>query len=302
MSAPDFTPPRQRGLIVHGIFFTLLLVVSGISFAYASREDVGPLFTLFLLIAIGAFVPLPILAYHLYALQRAYYRLDRDMLTISWGLRLEELPLNEIEWVRTASDLVAPLDFPRLRLPGAILGTRRHPDLGLVEFLASEPHGLLLVATARRTFAISPADPSGFMHDFQRSVELGSLEHARGRSVYPSFVVARAWESVPARFLWLGGALLNLGMLIWVSILIPTHASTRLGFNPAGIPLDPVPSASLMLLPLISITFLVVNWLVGLYYYRRPEQSILAFLLWASGMLTALLFLVAVGLSISSLE
>ncbi len=297
MSAQEFLPPRQRGLAVHAGLMVILLTLSVFSFVSATRQEVGLAFTLALLAGLISFAPLPLLAYRLYALQRAHYRLDRDTLTLSWGLRLEQLPLNEIEWVRPASGLTTPLVLPPLSLPGAILGTRHHPDLGPVEFLASERRGLLLVATARRVFAISPARPDAFVRDFQRAIELGSLEHSKSRSLYPAFILARAWESPPARVLWLSGFLLNLGLLAWVSLLIPSRQQVHLGFASDGTPLPPVPSTQIILLPVFSLAFFLIGWLAGLFYYRRPEQRILSFIVWTSSVLSSLIFIVAVWMN-----
>ncbi|MGQ9833843.1 MAG: PH domain-containing protein [Candidatus Villigracilaceae bacterium] len=300
MSAQDYQPLRQRGLIVHTGLLALLLAVSVFSFASATHQQVGLKFTLYLLAALAAFIPLPLLAYRLYALQRAYYRLDRDALTLSWGLRLEQLPLDEIEWVRPASDLTTPLLPPPFSLPGAVLGLRHHPDLGTVEFLASERRGLLLVATARRVFAISPLNPAGFARDFQRMVELGSLEHAKGRSLYPTFILSRAWESPWTRFLWLSGFLLNLGLLAWVSLLIPSLKQVHLGFTPGGSPLPAIPAVQLIFLPVFSLGLFALGWLAGLFYYRRPEHRVLSMITWTSSTLSSLIFILAVWINLST--
>jgi hypothetical protein len=300
MSAQDFLPPLQRGIAIHVGLIVLLLAASVFSFVSATRQEVGLAFTLLLLAGLSAFVPLPFLVYRLYALRRAGYRLDRDTLTLSWGLRLEQLPLNEIEWVRPASSLTTPLSLPPFSLPGAILGTRRHPDLGPVEFLASEKRGLLLVATARRVFAISPAQPDRFVRDFQRAIELGSLEHSKSRSLYPAFILTRAWESPLVRALWLSGFLLNLGLLAWVSLLIPSLQQVHLGFASDGTPLPPVLPAQIILLPVFSLALFLLGWLAGLFYYRRPEQHPLAFIVWTSSVLSSLTFIVAVWINTST--
>ena len=39
--------------------------------------------------------------------------------------------LGDIEWVRSAKDLMQPIALPTIRLPGAIIGFRRHPDVGV---------------------------------------------------------------------------------------------------------------------------------------------------------------------------
>jgi hypothetical protein len=52
-------------------------------------------------------VPVPFLGYRAYALLRADYYIDRDSLAMLWGLRVEDIPLTDIEWVRPASDVAA---------------------------------------------------------------------------------------------------------------------------------------------------------------------------------------------------
>jgi len=152
----------------------------------------------------------------------------------------------------------------------------------------------LLVATARQIFAISPGNPAAFAAAFQKTVEMGSLQPAQGRSQYPSFVIVRAWDSSLVRFMWLAGIFLNIGLLVWVSTLIPTVRQVPLGFAPNGLPLEPVATAQLILLPFLSAIIFIVSWLAGLFFYRKPEQQVLALSVWAASALTALLFLVAV--------
>ena len=134
-----FPPAKRFGLIVHGIMILVLAGVSAWGFLNLTRTQVGPMFVNYLLTGSLAFAPIPFLAYRAYALLRADYYIDRDSLAMLWGLRVEDIPLTDVEWVRPASDLTHPLSLPRFRLPGAILGTRRHPDLGVVEFLSKEP-------------------------------------------------------------------------------------------------------------------------------------------------------------------
>jgi hypothetical protein len=254
----------------------------------------GPQFVLYLLTALLAFVPIPFFGYRAYALLRADYYIDRDSLAMLWGLRIEDIPLTDIEWVRPASDLTHPLLLPRFRLPGAVLGTRRHPDLGLVEFIASNSRNLILIATSKRVFAISPQNAAGLVQTFARATEMGSLMPTEAKSVYPSFLITQAWENPLARFLWMGGILLNLGLIAWVGTLIPSLSQIPLGFNPFGLPNEAGPSTQLILLPLISTLLFIVGITAGLYFYRWERQRPLAFVLWISSTLCALLFLIAV--------
>jgi hypothetical protein len=289
MNSRHFPPPKRRGLIVHGIILLALSIASFTAFFFLSRAEAGPGFVIWLLAALLAFAPIPFWGYRAYALLRAEYILDRNGLAIHWGLRLEDIPLNDIEWIRPARDLTHPLKLPPLSLPGSIVGIRRHPELGIVEFLASESKKILLAATAKRVFAISPDDPAALTQAFARAAELGSLTPVEPKSIYPSFVIAQAWENGLVRFLWLSGLFLNIGLSAWVSVIIPAVSRVALGFPP-----EAVPSTQLIILPLISLLLFIGGWLAGLYFYRWEKERVLAFVVWISGALASLLFLAAV--------
>lgn len=290
----EFPPPRQRGLIVHLVAILLLGAISLTMFWFVFRTPVGLLFTVEILVALATFIPLPVLAYRAYALTRGNYFLNRDNLRLVWGLRVEDIPLADVEWVRPVGALPVPVTLPWLRLPGGLLGVTRHPDIGKIEFLASESETLLLVATARRVFAISPVDAAAFVAAFQRAIEMGSLTRAEAHSQYPSFIVVVAWESILVRYLWLAGGLLNVGLLLWVTVVAPGIVQIPLGFTPGGMPQETVPGAQLILLPLLSVLSFVVGWFTGLFFYRRPDQQILALAVWTSNVLSSILFLLAV--------
>ena len=289
-----FPPAKQLGLLLHAILILVLAGVSVWGFANLTDAQVGPMFVTYLVVGVLAFAPIPFLGYRAYALFKADYYIDRDSLAILWGLRVEDIPLTDIEWVRPATDLTNPLFLPRLRLPGAVLGTRRHPDLGAVEFIASSAKNLILIATSKHVFAISPRDAAALVRTFARATELGSLSPTEAKSVYPSFVITQAWESPIARFLWMTGFLLNLGLVGWVGFLIPSLPQVPFGFDAFGIPNETVPSVRLILLPLLSGLLFITGLLAGLYLYRWDRERPLAFIIWLSSTLSALLFLLAV--------
>ncbi len=290
----QFPPERQRGLVIHIIVILVLGAISLTMFWFVFQTPVGLLFTLDILVALLTFIPLPILAYRAYALTRGNYTLDRDNLRLVWGLRVEEIPVADVEWVRPAQALTTPIILPWMRLPGSILGSTLHPDVGIIEFLASGTETLLLVATARRVYAISPADPAGFIAAFQRAIEMGSLSRVEAHSQYPSFVVGAAWENMLVRYMWLAGAFLNVGLLAWVTVLAPGIQRIPLGFTPAGAPQQAMPGTQLILLPVLSALLFIVGWLGGLFFYRRPDQRVLALSVWASSVICAFFFLLAV--------
>ena len=294
MNIGHFPPPKRNGLIVHGIIILVLAVIAIIAFINLTRVDVGPAFLISLLIALFSFTPIPFLAYRAYSLRQADYYLDRDSLAINWGLRVEDIPLSDIEFIRSVDDLTHPLTLPALPIPGGLLGTRRHPDLGAVEFLASDAKKLLIVATAKRVFIISPENPSGLAQTFARATELGRITPAEAKSIYPSFVVTQAWESGLARYLWLSGLFLNIGLFVWASLIIPSTPYVSLGPQFSGSTLETVPSSQLIIFPLAGLLLSVVGWIAGLYFYRWEKERVLAFIVWGSSTFTSLLFLLAV--------
>lgn len=294
MNIGHYPPPKRRGMIVHSILLLVLALIAIIGFFNLSSAEVGPSFLIWLLVALFSFAPIPFFAYRAYSLWRADYHIDRDSLAISWGLRVEDIPLSDIEWMRSADDLIDPLALPALPFPGGLLGIRRHPELGIVEFLASDAKKLLLIATAKRVFVISPENPSGLSQTFARATEMGSLQPVEAKSVYPSFVVTQAWENGIARYLWLTALFLNIGLFIWASLIIPSTPRVALGQQFPGGALNTVPSSQLLIFPVASLLLAVIGWIAGLYFYRWERERILAFIVWGSSTLTSLLFLLAV--------
>ena len=156
------------------------------------------------------------------------------------------------------------------------------------------------MATSKRVYAISPTNAARFAQTFARTIEMGSLLPAEPKSVYPSFIFSHAWENPLARFLWLAGLFLNIGLVVWVVLTIPTLNQVSLGFAPSGAALTPSPASQLILLPIISSFLFLVGLFSGLYFYRLETHRILALILWASSALSALLFLLAVLFIIST--
>ena len=299
MNTGLFSPSKRNGLLFHGSLLVALAVISIWGFVNLSHTTMGEDFVTYLLVGLIAFAPIPWIGYRAYALLRAEYVLNRDGLELRWGLRDEAIPLSDIEWVRPVNDLTHRLRLPSMSVPGAILGLRRHPDLGVVEFIASDRKNLLLVATAKRVFAISPAKPLDFTQTFARAIELGSITPAEPKSLYPSFILAEAWENGLIRYLWLASLFLNLGLFVWVSLIIPSFSSVGLGFNADGT-VNAVPSLQLIILPLTSTFLTLTGFLTGLYYFRWEKTQMISFVLWASSALSSLLFLIAVLFIIST--
>lgn len=289
-----FLPPRQNGLLINiGIIFVLTLAVIWL-FILAVDAPLGLPFLLYLLGALTLAVPLPILAFRLYGLLRSGYEIERNGIRLQWGFRAEDIPITSILWVRLAEDLITPLEFPRLRWPGALVGETTHPELGAVEFMASEVEGLVLIGTQGKTYVISPEAPQKFTRTFQTQLEMGSLAAFPAYSAYPRFLLLDIWRLPVARAFLIVSVVLSLALFLWVALLVPNLSTVSLGFSLTKTPLPPVASSQLFLLPVANLLLQVAGNLLAMYYYRQDENHPLMYVLWISGTLTVILFLVAI--------
>ena len=295
-----FHPYRRMGLAFHILAIVLMLMIGIWGLWQAANADIGPVFVLYMVPIILALIILPILAYRFYALYGAYYRLERDGIYLRWGLRIEQLPMDVIDWVHPADDLEPPVPLPLLRWPGAVLGNRKMPGKGRVEFVASTTRDMLIIATPRIAYGISPADRFGLLQAYQQLIELGSTAPLPPKSVYPSFLLARVWSSRWARVLILAGIIINLLLLAFVLFSVPALGQVYLGFRPGGAPADLVPAIRLLLLPVLSFSFYFVDLFLGFFFYRNDSSHDYAYLLWMFGVISPVLFTVGVYLILQS--
>jgi len=283
----EFHPPRRQGILFQSIFILILLGAGGYFFILATQDITGLDFLLHIMIALVIFAPLPILIYRLYALGNAVYGLQRDGLRIRWGLRREDIPLREIEWIRPAVEMGFRLPLPWLRWPGALLGQRRVDELGVVEFMAADVRHMLLVATPEKVFAISPEKMKSFLATYQQINELGSLTPLEAQSEYPTVLIGRVWEDPIARWLLIASFGVGLVLLITVSIAVP--GLETIAWTGAG---DAAPAERLFLLPILEGMIWLFNLFVGVFLYRRGNDlRIAAYLIWGSAGLTGILLL-----------
>ena len=289
-----FRPDRRMGYIFHIAGILLFTLASLFGLWQASQASIGLMFMLYLLPALASVIIVPILVYRVYALQSAVYILQREGIRVRWGLRSEDIPMDDVLWVHPAAELSAPLPLPALRWPGAVLGKRHLAGGGEVEFLAGNFHDMLYIATPGGGMVISPVAPDRFLETFQRFTEMGSLTPLPARSVYPAFLLARVWSAKLARGLLLTCVLLGLALLVWVSLSIQGRSQLHLGFRPDGSPGDLVPAVRLMLLPILNSFFFLVALFLGMLFFRRDDSRPLAYILWLGSALTNLLFLMAV--------
>ncbi len=289
-----FEPERKNGVIFHAAALIGILAAGSFILWLAFAKAQGGLFVLLMILLLLVFISLPFVGYRAFALLNASYSLERDGLRLKWGLRLEDIPVNTVEWVRLANESGFHLLLPPFTWQGAILGHRNIKDLGEVEFIASDANKLVLIATHSKVLAISPQDPKGFVSSFQRILELGSLSPIASRSTRPAAFLRQVWQDRVAKILLPTNFLLTLLLAILTGFLIATHERLPLGFSPDGLPIEAVPSEQILLLPVMAALVLTTNVVMGLFFFRKEEARITSYLLWLGGIISPALLLLAV--------
>jgi len=265
------------------------LAAGGYFFFRAVQDQAGLDFLLHMVIALVLWAPLPLILYRLYSLISSSYTLRRDGLRIHWGLRREDVPLNDIEWIRPANELGFRLPLPWLRWPGAFLGSRKVPELGLVEYLSADVAHMLLVATPDKVFAVSPQDTGAFMMLFRQINEMGSLTPLEAQSVYPTLLIGHVWEDRRARLLVIIGFLVGL-----VLLAVDAIAVTRLDVVPWIGAEASAPAERLLLLPVLDGLIWLGDLVLGaLLFPRGGDMPMAAYILWGTSAVTGLLLLIS---------
>ncbi|PWH16566.1 MAG: hypothetical protein DDG59_09370 [Anaerolineae bacterium] len=307
-----FAPPRRQGLLFQAALAVIFGSASILSLIWMFRTPIGLEFIFYLVAACVAAVFVSWAVYRWFALRGAVYLLERNGLRIRWGLRVEEIPMSSVRWVRSEADvrrqLGRRLPLPLAALPGAILGTRQLADGTKLDYLASDFSKMVLVATDERVFILSPAKLDDFIYLAQRLLEFGAISPWQRRSQNPIFFLGEVWRNRAARLLLGLGLIGSLALLTWVSLMVPNLDEVYLGYAAE----EPAPPAFLLLLPLANSFFYVLDALGGLYFYRRslpplaapedqasPASSPLgkwyAYLLWGCSLLTTFFFYFAIS-------
>lgn len=295
-----FLPNRTRGIVIHVILILILLSGCGFLVWQAFQQSGGILLVVDLLGALTLFALLPVVGYRGYALINGIYSLKRDGLRIRWGLRAEDIPLSEVTWVRPATDLEVPLKMPAFSITGALLGYVDHPDLGQLEFIASDSRDLVIIATLDRHFVVSPENKDEFVQRFQRALEMGTLNPMEAYSAIPAAFLRQVVLDKYGRALIPAGLGLTLSLLVIVGLSISSRLTVSLGYDANGMLLPPVAANQLLLLPVLGILLYIVSTVAGIYFYRRAESRPVAWLVWTGGLITPIILIMAAGILVGA--
>lgn len=297
MLASAATTWRPRGSAAGplGLAAVALLGLGALaSLIFAIRQPVG--FGMFLgllvgLICGGLGLMLLVFTYGYYALR---YRLDRPGLVIRWLGREEVVPFSKVDGIFAGQRLGQAMRVRGLNWPGYHVGIGRTRAMGLVRYYTttSDLNEIALIVTPSATYAISPADASGFRRELIRWVEqseddLPIREEKRDAGPLTSVL----------RDLWLPALVVASLALLVVSLgyvwvrweAIPE--TIALTFAADGTPVQFGPREDIFRIPGIGAAILIANVGLGLALYARERAA--ARLLWATSVVVQMLVLVA---------
>ena len=249
-----------------------------------------------LLIILGILFLLPIFYFILLLFQitRSKYLIDREGLTIIWGLQKMVIPLNEIEWIRPYDQMGYSIPLPALAKLGIFSGRLFTPELGEVLFFATRQQDAYLIGTKQEMVFISPANPGAFQKGLQEAIYLGSITPPQRKSI--SFdspmknIRANLGLYVPLSI----GLLLTLILFILYGFLSSQRESIQIGttrFEPAS---------NLLLIPILSAVFNLLDIIISPVIYKKEALKPYAILLSYSGFFLSAFLILSILISLLS--
>ncbi|MBN1886873.1 MAG: DUF1648 domain-containing protein [Thermoflexales bacterium] len=278
------------GIVAWLVIFDLLLIWIVVQL---------PVTFLTFVIGLVVLLSLPIFAflvYYLLGLRGSSYALDRNVLTINWGMTQHTIPMAAIERLVPGTEIASKFRFLGGYWPGLWVGRGQVAGLGLAHFYATTVvwNELLFALTPGRAFVISPAERTRFVEAFAQRKAMGPTQEVKYAYRHPELFDWPLWRDKLGLSL-VGSAALALlllfGFLAWRFPDLP--GTLPLHYDLAG-QADRMGERVLIFnLPVIGLLALVANSGLGGVLYRRKEQFA-AYLLWTGALLVQVVLWVTV--------
>ena len=277
----EWLTDKRTGTQTGLLFIVGLVMLDILCLVAMTTQPIGPLTFILSLIVLGSVPLLALIGYQLYSLARSGYDIDRNAVTIQWGLIKQIVPVESIQRIMLGAEVEGGVKYFRgWRWPGLMQGQGELPEADLTVFYASTalPQQLILV-TPSISYAISPADTAGFIESIKARYELGPTQAIEQTTVHPAFFDWPVWSDRVAHYLLITGATMCLLLFGLVSLRFP-HLPTQIAlhYNVLGLPDRTGPALQAFILPLIGLVALGANTLLGGAFYRREQVA--SYLLW----------------------
>ncbi len=281
---------KRQGMIV-GVALTIAIVLVdiGLISLVAMRRTVNlGTFTIGLAVLLSLGL-LGLIIYWLVGLSRSLYLLDRNALIIQWGPSEQTIPTTQIERVLPGEEITGRIRFYGGFWPGHCVGYGDVPGAGPTLFYGTDlPRHLIYIVTPALTYAISPANRTGFLDALKQRLEMGPTQAVEQSSKRPSILDWAIWhDRIGLAFL----AVSIIALLALVALLCFRFPALpqmiALHFDAAGNPDRFGPRGQVFMTPLIGLLTLALNGTLGWLAYRR--ERMLSYLLWGGVVLVQVL-------------
>lgn len=266
----------------YGVLVCLgLLAADGLLITMAARRPVSGLSFVLLVLVLLSIPAIVFLAYRSWGCFSLEYRVDRDGVTMVWGPLRQAVPMSQIERIVRGVSCQRTRRWP---WPGPYAASRTVGGEKPLLCYATRPptEQLLLVADAAE-YAISPADPDGFLSALQQRHLLGPARTLPTQPRLSGLWQWRFWNDRLAQALLLAGLILCLAVFGILAFRFPAlPEQVALHFSALDQPDRLGPREGLFILPLIGLLSYAVNAVWGGVVYRR--QRLAALILWGGAL------------------
>ncbi len=265
---------------------------------FGGSHEVGTSMLLMCVVAVilaGAGSMLFVLAF---AYRRLAYSLTDTALCIEWLGRIDVVPYHSIQGIYTGQRLQGHATPSVPNWPGIMVGPARVRGLGRLRFFAtsSDQSMLTLITVEHGGVVVSARDPHAFRAALIERVEESQDAAADARTWHQTPPATAPWTALADAWLPVCATVGTLLVLLVLAVIVFRFDSLPdqipLHFDASGRQNDVAPKSDLLRLPLLGLTCLVVNWLLGIWLH--PRERLLARLLWIGGAIVQLVLLMGV--------
>lgn len=221
------------------------------------------------------------------------YHLNRNGLTIRWGLCQQRIPLNHIESIIPGQQLEQPINFSGVNFAGLRIGWGTTDEQEPVTFRTTAPlERSLLIVTPEQIYVISPENPDAFLKAWQDRQMLGPT-HRWQEDAQWGWPLTIDMLIDPLSWWLIGSAtFICLTLLGYVSLnYAELPPSLPIHFDNFGQADRIVDKINLFALPAVGGIALSLNIVLGGLIHHR--EKVAAYMLWGSTIVVQLFLWIA---------
>lgn len=287
----EFRPPRALGVIIGGAFavWAFIAAVVGARVASSGATEFKT-FLAWAIVVVGVALGIVFTswAYSLFSLS---YRIDRETLTIRWGLRRVIVPIETIQRMVPGRTLDAA-HVRGLNWWGCHVGTAEVKRVGFTLFYSthSTPDELLYLVTTGDAYALTVLDQAAFAEEIQARAAMAPVEQHVQRSMATGLAAWPFWRDRTS-VLALGASVIACAVLSgYVFAGYPgLPAVVELSFPDLGGVVRVGNRSELLGIAYLGAGILATNAFIGVLLHTR-ERAAGLWLFAGSGLLQCVLF------------